>query len=166
MDRQSEKNLLDSNISPTSSQYGELRTTSGWDRFGCLGHPSKFQRVSRLGFVTARHSSSGRQPNFAALNRGRHLCLAGRPSRWALAHISSCILILGYWCQGAGMNAKIPLFSSPVRNQEKTRPVVGVSAFSFFQCLHTLVGQKEVNLPCKNSSVSWPKKVRLWNMCS
>ena len=23
----------------------------------------------------------------AALNRGRHLCSAGRPSRWALAHI-------------------------------------------------------------------------------
>jgi len=32
-------------------------------------------------------SSSGRQPNFAALNRGRHLCSAGQPSRWALAHI-------------------------------------------------------------------------------
>jgi len=32
--------------------------------------------------------SSGRQPNFAALNRGRHLCSAGRPSRWALAHTS------------------------------------------------------------------------------
>jgi len=32
-------------------------------------------------------SSSGHQPNFAALNRGRHLCLAGRPSGWALAHI-------------------------------------------------------------------------------
>jgi len=30
-------------------------------------------------------SSSGRQPNFAALNRGRHLYSAGRPSRWALA---------------------------------------------------------------------------------
>jgi len=26
-------------------------------------------------------------PNFAALNRGRHLYSAGRPSRWALAHI-------------------------------------------------------------------------------
>jgi len=26
------------------------------------------------------------------LNRGRHLCSAGRPSRWALAHISSFIL--------------------------------------------------------------------------
>ena len=32
-------------------------------------------------------SSSGHQPNFAALNKGRHLCLAGRPSGWALAHI-------------------------------------------------------------------------------
>ena len=52
-----------------------------------LGHPCKFQRFSRLGSVTARHSSSGRQPNFAALNRGRHLYSAGQPSRWALAHI-------------------------------------------------------------------------------
>ena len=42
---------------------------------------------SRLGSVTARHCSSGCQPNFAALNRGRHLYLAGQPSRWALAHI-------------------------------------------------------------------------------
>ena len=32
-------------------------------------------------------SSSGRQPEFAALNRGRHLRSAGRPSRLALAHI-------------------------------------------------------------------------------
>jgi len=30
---------------------------------------------------------SERQLNFAALNRGRHLYSAGRPSRWALAHI-------------------------------------------------------------------------------
>jgi len=29
----------------------------------------------------------------AALNRGRHLYTAGRPSRWALAHISSCDLL-------------------------------------------------------------------------
>jgi len=72
-----------------SSQYGELRPTNGWDRFGSLGHRCKFQRVSRFGSVrpTARHSSSGREPNFAALNRGRHLYSGGRPSRWALAHI-------------------------------------------------------------------------------
>ena len=71
----------------TSPQYGELRPTSSWDRFVSLGHPCKFQLVSRLGSVTAGHSSSGRQPNFAALNRGRHLCSVGRPSGWALAHI-------------------------------------------------------------------------------
>jgi len=38
---------------------------------------------------------SGRQPNFAALNRGRHLCSAGRPSRWALAHILVEIVMVG-----------------------------------------------------------------------
>jgi len=65
-----------------STQYGKLRPTSGWDRFASLGHPSKFQRVSRLGSVTAGQSSTGRQPNFAALRRGRHLYSAGQPSRW------------------------------------------------------------------------------------
>ena len=49
----------------------------------------------RLGSVTARHSSSGHQPNFAALNRGRHLYSAGQPSRWALAHISSLNFVIG-----------------------------------------------------------------------
>ena len=76
-----------------SSQYGEHRSTSHWDLLASLGHPCKFQCVSRLGSVTARHSSSGRQPNFAALNRGRHLYSAGRPSRWALAHICSYLAI-------------------------------------------------------------------------
>jgi len=36
-----------------SWQCGELRPTSGWDRLAGLGHPSKFQQVSRIGFVTA-----------------------------------------------------------------------------------------------------------------
>jgi len=71
---------------------GNLRPNNGWIRFGSLGHPCKFQRVSCLGSVTAWHSSSGRQPNFVTLNRRRHLCLAGRPSRWALAHVSSFYL--------------------------------------------------------------------------
>ena len=38
-----------------SPQYGELRPTSGWYRSYSLRHPCKFQRVSRLGSVTARH---------------------------------------------------------------------------------------------------------------
>jgi len=44
-------------------QYGEHRPTNGWHLLASLGHPSKFQQVSRFGSVTARHSSSGRQSN-------------------------------------------------------------------------------------------------------
>ena len=68
-----------------------------------LGHPCKFQLVSRLGSITARHASSGRQPNFAALNRGRHLYSAGRPSRWALAHISSYLCSVVHVDYGASL---------------------------------------------------------------
>ena len=97
MYRQSEKKLVKQQyLLYMSSQYGELRPTSGWDPFVSLGHPCKFQLVSRLGSVTARHSNSGRQPNFAALNRGRHLCSAGRPSRWALAHILDKLYFLSH----------------------------------------------------------------------
>jgi len=48
-----------------SSHYGEHRPTDGWDRLTSLGHPTKFQRVSRLGFATALTSLNGGQPNFA-----------------------------------------------------------------------------------------------------
>jgi len=68
-------------------KYYELRPTNGWDLLASLGHSSKFQWVSLLGSVTARHTSSGHQPNFVALNRGCHLYSAGQPSCWALAHI-------------------------------------------------------------------------------
>jgi len=86
------KNLLNSNTSSTHVgnmvNVGLLTAEICWE----FGHPCKFQRVSRLGIITARHCSNGRQANFAALNRGRHLYSAGRPSRWALAHISSSYL--------------------------------------------------------------------------
>jgi len=79
--RQSEKNVKQQRLPHVSSQYGELRPTSGSDLLAILGDTCKFQRVSRLGSVTAQHSSSERQPNFAALNRGHHLYYTGRPSR-------------------------------------------------------------------------------------
>jgi len=146
-----------------SPQYGKHPPTNGWDRLACLGHPSKFQRVSHLGFVTAAASLTAGQPGFAlclaiswastlyiyifrgccapwrnfarckihfaskfciilywqhyctelqqrastnlcgmvqgmeVLNfrRGRHLYLAGQPSRWASAHILVLDLL---WC--------------------------------------------------------------------
>ena len=57
------KNSSNSNTFSTYPDNGELRPTNGWDLLASLGYPSKFQRVSRLGSVTARHSSSGWQPN-------------------------------------------------------------------------------------------------------
>jgi len=90
MYRQSEKKLVKQQyLFQMSLQYGELQPTNGWDRLAGLGHPIIFQRVLHLGSITAWQSSSGRQPNsnFVALNRGRHLRLAGWPSRWALTHI-------------------------------------------------------------------------------
>jgi len=83
-----------------SSQYGELWPISGCDLLASLGHPCKFQRVLHLGSVTARQSSSGRQPNFAAVNRGRHLYSAGRPSRWALAtFVVSVLFSRWHYCR-------------------------------------------------------------------
>jgi len=57
-----------------SSQYGELWPTNGWDRLASLGHPSKFQWVSCLGFVTAPTPLNRGQPNFA---RCLTICWAG-----------------------------------------------------------------------------------------
>jgi len=62
----------------TFLQYGELRPISRWDLLASLGHPRKFQQVSHLRSVTARHSSSGRHPN---------LYSARQSPRRALAHI-------------------------------------------------------------------------------
>jgi len=48
-----------------SSQHGKRWPTNGGDRLVSFKHPSKFQRLSRLGFVTAPMSCNGDQPNFA-----------------------------------------------------------------------------------------------------
>ena len=46
---------------------------------------AKRRYINTLPFLS--FFNSGRQPNFVALNRGRHIYSARRPSRWALAHI-------------------------------------------------------------------------------
>jgi len=46
-----------------SSQYGELHSTNGWDRFISLGHHSKFQQLSRLGVVSLLHRHCSTEVN-------------------------------------------------------------------------------------------------------
>jgi len=55
-----------------SPQYGERRPIRGCDRFGSLTHPSKFQWVSRLGFVIAATSLTGTYAFMRTLNQRRH----------------------------------------------------------------------------------------------
>jgi len=78
------KNLLSSNTSPTCAynmaNFGPLAAevvSLVW------GTPANFNGFRVLAALL--HSQT------AASNRRRHLYSAGRPSRWALAHISSCI---------------------------------------------------------------------------
>ena len=70
-----------------SAQYGELRPTSGRDRFvivwGTPGNFNGFRVLAALLYCTLVVGVS----QTAAFNRGRHLYSAGRPSRWALTHI-------------------------------------------------------------------------------
>ena len=56
--RQLEKKLVKQQYVLHMSPQYELQPTSGWDRFTSLGHPYKFQRVSRLGSVTAQRRRS------------------------------------------------------------------------------------------------------------
>ena len=55
-----------------------------------------------------------RQPNFAALNRGRHLYSAGRPSLWALARSSSWMSILVLHVIMLYNNHIVQLFRQPL----------------------------------------------------
>jgi len=77
-----------------SPQYGEHRPTNGWEWLAGLGHFIIFQQVSCLGSITARQSSSGRQPNCGAEQRAPPMF--GRATiTLGLAHI----LVLHYFAK-------------------------------------------------------------------
>jgi len=73
--------------------FGPLAAEICWRVWGTPAHFNGFRVLAALHFF-ALYSSGVRQPNFAALNRERDLYSAGRPSRWALAHILVCNLFL------------------------------------------------------------------------
>jgi len=82
-----EKNLLSSNISSTCphnlANVGPLTAEIGSVVWGTPANFNGFHILSALRHGTLVVGVS----QTAALNRGRHLYSAGRPSRWALAHI-------------------------------------------------------------------------------
>jgi len=98
------KNMLNSNTSSTCPHnMVNFRLLTAEIRSGVWA-----PQVISTGFASWQRyctaSSSGRQPNFAALNRRRHLYSAGRPSPWALGHI----LVMAALCNRG------PLYFCPV----------------------------------------------------
>ena len=92
------KNLLSSNISPTYPHYmvnfGPLAAEIVSLVWGTPGNFNGFRVLATLlhGTLVVGVSQT------AALNRGRHLYSAGRPSRWALAHTSSLLCFCLFFC--------------------------------------------------------------------
>ena len=87
------KNLSSNNISSTCPHnmvnFGQLAAEIVSLVWGTPGNFSGFRVLAALlrGTLVVGVSQT------VALNRGRHLYSAGRPSRWAFAHISSCFCI-------------------------------------------------------------------------
>jgi len=75
--------------------FGPITAENCWRVWGTPANFNGFRVLAALLYGTLY--SSLRQPNFAALNRGRRLYSAGRPSRWELAHISSFNYVLCFW---------------------------------------------------------------------
>ena len=83
------KNLLNNHISSTCPHnmvnFGLITAEICWTVWGTPANFNGFRVLAALLHGTL--VVGGRQPNFAALDRGRHLYSAGRSSHWALAHI-------------------------------------------------------------------------------
>jgi len=84
--------------------FGALAAEICWQDWGNPENFNGFRVLAALQHGTLVVGVT-RQPNFAALNRGRHLYSAGRPSRWALTRISS---------HGRPMEYGRPLYFCPV----------------------------------------------------
>ena len=88
------KKWLSSNISSTGPHnmvnFGPLAAEIVSLVWGTPGNFNGFRVLAALLHGTVVVGGS----QIAALNRGRHLCSAGRPSRWALAHTLVYYLML------------------------------------------------------------------------
>ena len=79
-----------------SPQYGELGPTSVWDRLTSLGYPCKFQLVSRLGSVTARHLVVGVSQTLRRWTEGATYIRQGdhHVGHWPTFLVFGCIRVI------------------------------------------------------------------------
>jgi len=121
------KNLLNSNISPTrpynTVNFGPLTAEICWRVWGTPANFSGFRVLAALLHDTL----------VMALNRGRHLYSAGRPSRWALAHILVFVFFqapgMAHCVQARRMSSS---FVSPVKTAERSSKALPPGTPSFW----------------------------------
>jgi len=126
------KNLLSSNISSTCPNnmvnFGPLATEIVSLVWGTPANFNGFRVLAALLHGTLAVGVS----QTAALNRGRHLYSAGRPSRWAFAHISSLI------CCTFESTEQLGLYRLKVQFNFK------ITCFHVLACQHHFVFPREV----------------------
>ena len=109
-----------------------------------MGHPYKFQRVLHLGSITARHPVVGISQT---LNRGRHLCSAGRPRRETRLNLRGCL--------------KLP---------DGSQPLVGQSSpycwdvWRTYRCLRTFFPIVDTYLSCEDVALQSCAMVPRWRL--
>jgi len=92
-----------------SLQYGEFRPTSGWDRSGSLGTPTNFNGFRVLAALLHGTPVLGVSQTLRHWTEGATYFRAGRPSRWALAHILVLYVLHVEKCDDLEENLEISL---------------------------------------------------------
>ena len=140
-----------------------------------FGHPSKFQRVSRLGFVTAATSLTGGQPNFAR-------CLAVSRAGILYTHFWGA-LAPNRILPGAKFTLRpaIQVFRSPILTSllydtravgvskttgRPSRSTLGVELFSFNDFSTTVIVLKASQFTVATISIRRSVVIAVWRLCS
>ena len=148
------KNLLSINTSSTCPHnmvdFGPLAAEILSLVWGTPGNFNGFRDLAALLHCTLVVGVS----QTAALNRGRHLHSAGRPSRWALAHISS------YHCTAnLQLNLKVREFKKPVKISQSYRHEFDVFLVFRTQCRLNIASPSygwQITSERSVAMVAWP----------
>ena len=133
------KNLLSGNISPTCpynmGNFGPLSAENVSLVWGTPANFNWFRVLAALLYGTLLVDIS----QTAALNRGRHLYSAGRPSRWALAHVSSfivCFIFYNFHVNMGYFNTTIhePFILFTTKVEKKFLNKLYLQSASMFNC--------------------------------
>jgi len=93
IDNRKKKLVKQQYVLQMSPQYGKLRPTGSWDWSGSWSTPANFNGFHILAALLHGSQVVSVSQTLRHWTEGATYCSAGRPSRWALSHISSLIIL-------------------------------------------------------------------------